>query len=299
MKGTGRFQSGPALFCLILFTFAAGCSDDPAGRAWPDFTFAVISDTHVDEGLFNPGNYNFWISANRLNDHALPIELVVHTGDLVNIASSEDPAFFDTHHTEIDTFANLASRFAMPLHLLLGNHDYYVRILNRIAEDHLAMEQVWLDRLGIEVWSSFDHKGVRFVLLNSMQEYAERLAEGDWWTGAFGDEQVAWLNGELAGGLPAILFFHHDIEEIPVDDPIYEVIEARRDRIAGIFAGHNHDFTKGTLYGIPYYSTAAIKWSADHVHIVEFDQGTRSIRIVNTDDIRYDADLGEIIEREG
>ena len=299
MKRTGKFRTGPLLLCLILFvlcTFAAGCSDDSSGRAWPDFTFAVISDTHVDEGLLNPGNYNFWACANRLNGQEVPIELIVHTGDLVNIASSEDPAYYGSHHTEIDTFANLASRFEMPMYFLLGNHDYYVRILNRIAEDHLAMEQVWIETLGIEAWSSFDHNGVRFVLLNSMQDYEERLAEGDWWTGAFGDEQVAWLDGELADGWPTLLFFHHDIEEIPVYDSIYEVIDEHRDRIAGIFAGHNHDFTRGTLYGIPYFSTAAIKWSARHVHIVEFDQETTSIRIVNDDDIRYDAELGEIME---
>ncbi|MFC1889038.1 metallophosphoesterase family protein [Thermodesulfobacteriota bacterium] len=299
MKGTVKFRTGPLLPCSILFalyTFAVGCSDDPSGRVWPDFTFAVISDTHVDEGLLNPGNYNFWACANRLNGHEAPIDLVVHTGDLVNIVSSEDPEYFDSHHTEIDTFANLASRFVMPLYFLLGNHDYYVRILNRIAEDHLAMEQIWFETLGIEAWSSFEYNGVRFVLLNSMQDYEDRLAEGDWWTGAFGDEQVAWLDDELAGGLPTLLFFHHDIEEVPVDDPIYGVIDEHRDRIAGIFAGHNHDFTRGTLYGVPYFSTAAIKWSAGHVHIVEFDHGMSSIRIVNELDIDYDAELGEIME---
>ena len=145
-----------------------------------------MSDPHVDRGPFRPGNYNLPRAVERINSLEPGPDFVVLAGDLINTAPSEVPEYYCEHTTEIDLLSHLLRDLVPPIHFVLGNHDYYKVILNRLVSDHKAMEEVWQKELGVGAPAAFDHQGFRFILLNSMQNYEDRLSEQDWWTGAFG-----------------------------------------------------------------------------------------------------------------
>jgi len=280
-----------ALFISVLWT---GCSGDGGERPeYSDFTFVMMADSHVDRGPFRPGNYNLPRAVEQINSLEPGPDFVVMAGDLINTAPSEVPEYYCEHRTEIDLFIHYIQDLKPPIHFVLGNHDYYKVILNRLASDHKAMESIWQKELGVAAPAAFDHQGFRFILLNSMQNYEDRFPDHDWWTGAFGAEQLDWLERALEKGRPSILFFHHDEGSIPADSAFFDIIYGFRETIKGIFAGHIHEFTRGTIYSIPYYTPDAIKWGWGQLFVVKCSQDPPSIRVLNEGDFRY-TELGEV-----
>ncbi len=283
-----------ALVAALLPFVWTGCSGDEGETPdYSDFTFVMMSDPHVDRGPFRPGNYNLPRAVERINSLEPGPDFVVLAGDLINTAPSEVPEYYCEHTTEIDLLSHLLRDLVPPIHFVLGNHDYYKVILNRLVSDHKAMEEVWQKELGVGAPAAFDHQGFRFILLNSMQNYEDRLSEQDWWTGAFGAEQLDWLERALEKGRPSILFFHHDEGSFPDDSPFFDIVYGFRDTIKGIFTGHIHEFTRGTIYGIPYYTPDAIKWGWGQLFVVECQQDSQSIRVLNEGDFRF-TELGEV-----
>jgi predicted MPP superfamily phosphohydrolase len=158
-----------------------------------DFTFAQVSDSHVG---FNKGVYSnvvgtFRQAVERLN--ALPARpsLVLHTGDLTHLSRPEE---FDTV-AQVMKSARAGQAFYVP-----GEHDYFV-----------DNGRQYLERFGRGTrgagWQSFDLRGVHFIGLVNVAN----LGNGQTALGVLGEEQLAWLEKDVAGlrdSTPIVLFAH-------------------------------------------------------------------------------------------
>ena len=120
-----------------------------------DFTFAYISDAHIQHisgakfvRNWDRGLLRAVAETNLLNPKP---DFVMFGGDLGQLGMKE----------ELDHGAEMLSKLRYPLHCVMGEHDYY-----------LDLGEYWSKLFGPDRYS-FDHKGVHFVVLNSILTYDE------------------------------------------------------------------------------------------------------------------------------
>lgn len=269
--GCGDRDTGPAV-------------DDTGGANDQRFYFAVLTDTHVREGQDDYNNGVLATTIEILNGFEVPLDFVVLTGDAVDDLPSDDPAWYQDNDSAVHRLRALLDKLAMPWHVAMGNHDYFTSgegLGNTVTVDKGAREELFRQVLGLQLpWYRFDHQGLSFFVLNSMQTDPRAPFAPDS-CGSFGEAQLAWLEAELEQAGPSFLFFHHPLAlpnaasagmmaylpfEVPDagaglqkyegteyegwTDPIYELIERRAGQLAGIFVGHGHWFTEDTLAGV-------------------------------------------------
>lgn len=265
-----------------------GCKngDNDTGTDDEVFYFAVMTDLHIKA---DPEHHNREVMAETLGileGYEVPVSFVLMSGDLVDDLPSDDPSYYETNDdTALHVLEAELAATSLPCHLVMGNHDYYDEgggLDNHLTADFPGREQVYQQRLGMPApWHSFEHQGVRFIGLNSMQQDPE----ADWTPGecgSFGPEQLAWLEDQLADGAPCFLYFHHPLAtdamveaglamfapfEVPRaeggydkyegteyegwTDPIYAILAAHAEQVMAIFVGHGHWWCEDAFEGIP------------------------------------------------
>jgi 3',5'-cyclic AMP phosphodiesterase CpdA len=181
-----------------------------------DFTFAYISDAHIqhvketqfvrnwDRGLIRA------VAETNLLDPKP--DFVVFGGDLAQLGKV----------SELDHGAEMLSKLKYKTYCVMGEHDYY-----------LDLGEYWSKLFGPHYYS-WDHKGVHFVVLNSILTYDEWTHER-WPTAEqrmnemagldnpngspfmVGEKQRAWLEQDLAEvskDTPIVVFSHSPIQKI-------------------------------------------------------------------------------------
>ena len=266
----------------------AGCKPegDDTGNDDECFFFAVITDLHIKA---DPEHHNREVLAETfavLEGFEVPVSFVLLSGDLVDDLPSNAPDYYEQHDdTALHVLEAELAATSLPTHLVMGNHDYYDQgggLDNSLTDNFAGREALYEQRLGMPAaWHSFEHQGVRFIGLSSMQPHPDAS-----WTpgqcGSFGPEQLAWLEDQLADGTPCFLFFHHPLAtdamvdaglatfapfEVPRaeggydkyegteyegwTDPIYAILEAHAEQILAIFVGHGHWWVDDNYAGIP------------------------------------------------
>ena len=250
----------------------------------PVLTFAVLTDLHIKADPDHVNNATLRANLARINE--LGVELLLISGDLVDDLPSDDPEYFAAHDdTPLDVVIASLAEAELPVLVMLGNHDYYTSddaLDKHRTNDRGAREALMVERLGMPgVWYREDHGGVAFYMLSSLQPDA-RTAWEPGMCGSFGEEQLAWLDDQLADGVPAVLAFHHPLAldilveagmgrytcmEVPRDegeyekyegevydgwtDPIYALLEAHADHVVAVFVGHTHWWAHDSWAGIP------------------------------------------------
>jgi Icc protein len=155
------------------------------------FTFAQISDTHL--GFHKEANPDVGGTLRRCiaDINALPHApaFVVHTGDITHLSK---PAEFD-----------LAGQML---------RDIRVDRIHYVPGEHDALDNGltgYLQRYGAQgdgkAWYSFDDHGVHFVGLSNVVDFEAGKMP------ALGDEQLAWLEQDLAGrsaSTPVVVLAH-------------------------------------------------------------------------------------------
>ena len=302
-----RWRAWPLLFFLLVSFLGLPFGCDEEGRGTNSFRFLVLSDLHVrlpghpdDLDYDSRANLdNLLHMINRINTEFADAAFVVVTGDLVGTLYSDNPAdYLAGHENPAETLASIVSTLRIPIHFVLGNHDYLKGydpnrgegIPSRSCE---KVEAVWRKVLGIEPYGSFVYRGVRFVLLNSARGPARETVcpfatRESGCTGSFDRRQLDWLETELARPEPCVLFLHHPIItdhnatvrwslagesfQVRAGDDFYRIIGLYRDKILGIFVGHGHMWARDLLQGrIPVYETGALGDGGGHrdnVHVV-------------------------------
>ncbi|MDY6992092.1 MAG: metallophosphoesterase [Pseudomonadota bacterium] len=149
MKASGVFAATTTLpFGLVEVAWGQNKADK--------FTFAYISDTHITHikgstfvNNFDNGLKKAVFEANFMTPKP---DFVVFGGDLAQLGKKE----------EIDHGLEIMSDLNVPVKWVIGEHDYY-----------LDLGEYWQEKIG-PLHYSFDHKGVHFVVLNSI------LTDDDW-----------------------------------------------------------------------------------------------------------------------
>ncbi len=233
-----------------------------------NFTFAYLSDSHIthikggkfvrnwDRGLLRA------VAETSLLDPKP--DFIFYGGDIAQLGKPE----------EIDHGLDILSRLNGPIHYVMGEHDYYLDLGNH-----------WRKRLGPDYYS-FDHKGVHFVVLNSILTH-EKWMHKKWDKGMdrmlqmarldnpngqpfmVGEEQRKWLRDDLAKldrHTPLVVFSHSPIQKIHkgwnfwTDDA--EQVQALLqpfDKVTVIY-GHVHQIQYNQIGNISFHSAMATAW---------------------------------------
>ena len=187
--------------------------DMALAQGGPSFKFAWISDTHLYPKSLNSRFVEKTVRAiEELQAMSPPADFLIFGGDLAQLG---DPV-------ELRLGAELLKEVKIKKVFIPGEHDWY-----------LDMGRMWNRMFGATPWS-FDHKGVRFIGLDTIsrapdfwtsRKYTakERMGHmatldgtlGGAWA-AVGEDGLRFLNSRLAGwpkDKPVVVFSHNPLYE--------------------------------------------------------------------------------------
>jgi len=228
------------------------------------FRFAYISDSHLYERKLNDRFVNALLRAvddvNRMDPQP---DFVLYGGDLAQLGAPG----------ELDLGAAILKNLKAPVKMMVGEHDWY-----------LDMGEKWKSLFGAERYS-FDHKGVHFVVLNS-------VVEEDFWTArgltpqqrmstvagldnqqqnpfTVGVEQRAWLENDLkkfGKDTPLVVFSHSPLYKYykkwnfwTDDADEVQAILKRFERVT-VIHGHTHQLLSNKIGNIDFHGLLSTAW---------------------------------------
>lgn len=233
-----------------------------------NFTFAYISDAHIQHISGNAfvrnwdrGLIRAVAEANLLDPKP---DFVLFGGDLAQLGTK----------AELDHGAEIMSKLRHKTYYVMGEHDYY-----------LDLGEYWSKLFGPQYYS-FNHKGVHFVVLNSVLTYDDWTHER-WPTPAqrmlemagldnpngspfmVGEKQRQWLAKDLAKvskDTPVVVVSHSPIQKIFKGWNFWtedaEEVQAllRPFAKATVLYGHVHQIQYNQIGNIAFHSVMATAW---------------------------------------
>jgi len=231
------------------------------------FDFAYISDAHIQHISGNRFVRNWDQGLKRAVAEANLLEprpdFIVFGGDLAQLGTK----------AELDHGAEILAGLHQKPHVVMGEHDYY-----------LDFGEYWSKLFG-DQYRSFDHKGVHFVILNSILTYdawnakwesperrMHEMAGLDNPNGSpfmVGAKQLAWLEADLAKvgrKTPVVVFSHSPLQKIykgwnfwtEEADEIQKLLG--RFEQANVIYGHVHQIQYNQIGRIAFNSVMATAW---------------------------------------
>jgi 3',5'-cyclic AMP phosphodiesterase CpdA len=260
LKGVGATAAVSTLpVSMVELAFA-----DPARN----FSFAYISDAHIQNisgdrfvRNWDRGLIRAVAETNLLRPKP---DFVMFGGDLAQLGTK----------AELDHGAEMLAKLNYKTRMVMGEHDYY-----------LDLGEYWSELFGPH-WYSFDHKGVHFVVLNSILTYDEWTFER-WPTAEqrmlemagldnpngspfmVGEKQRQWLAKDLAGvskDTPVLVFSHSPIQKIYKGWNFWtedaEEVQAllRPFDDATVVYGHVHQIQYNQIGNISFHAVMATAW---------------------------------------
>jgi 3',5'-cyclic AMP phosphodiesterase CpdA len=228
------------------------------------FRIAYISDSHLYEQKVNDRFVRQLLRAvddiNKLDPQP---DFVLYGGDLAQLGQPK----------ELELGASILRAVKARVRMMVGEHDWY-----------LDMGEKWGQLFGQAIYS-FGHKGVHFVVLNS-------VVEKDFWTArvmtpmqrmqtvagldnsvqspfSVGDEQRAWLQKDLETvptSTPVIVFSHSPLYKLyrpwnfwTEDADEVQAILKRFDRVT-VIHGHTHQLLTNRIGNIYFHGMLSTAW---------------------------------------
>ncbi|MFT8736365.1 MAG: metallophosphoesterase [Zymomonas mobilis] len=244
----------------------AGVPNRPPLRDHESFSFLFITDTHLEPELNGAqGCHEAFIKA-----RSFPADFAIHGGDHVfdalGVNAGRASMLADLYHKTADDLR-------MPVHHTMGNHDCFGIYKESGAQptDPFYGKKYFEDNFG-QIYYSFDHKGVHFVILDSIGITEDRSYEG-----RIDPAQFNWLSRDLAAqpaGTPIIVSSHIpimnaiDYASIPLNKMKHHslsVINAAdilelfdHYNVIGVFQGHTHVVERIEWHGVPYITGGSV-----------------------------------------
>jgi Icc protein len=215
-------------------------------------SFIHISDTHLGPD----GHYVLWgkntfactqALVNLITDFHAPYDFIVHTGDVLNVASAES----------FEQAWKVFSRLQAPLFFVQGNHDGDTAFFkDHVDPYHTALHP--FERDDTSSWW-FIQKGTAFCCLDCRGPAFEDCQ------GVFTErhERILARFFTDSAGLPVVLFIHFPV--LPLDSVwadtgmllrnggrLHELLLSCGRCIRGVFFGHVHNHITFVRNGIPY-----------------------------------------------
>ncbi|MBZ5610143.1 MAG: metallophosphoesterase [Acidobacteriia bacterium] len=266
------------------------------------FYFAVIADTHIidefykgpegnpldTETIFKTGE-RLAAARDFINSLNPPMERVFLVGDYFHNYPSAEWDFYFQHKTRVDRALELTSAFKMPVHAGFGNHDYAVPRVSREFSHNLFQQ-----KFGLKPYYSVDYKDFKFIHLNNFigDTWNPKSAIYDKGQGSLGEEQLNWLEAELAQRKPTFVFIHFPLRiclDVEVKDyGLHPLLRKYSDSIQRVISGHWHkwyDFAR--TFGPPHWVMAATRYDEDAYMLIEVDRKAVTHRVLNLDEIGW------------
>ena len=187
-------------FFVIILTISlslAGCNKKSKQDS---FSFAFITDIHLQpERNAVQGFLKAIDTINYLNP-----DFVITGGDQIMDALGQRYGRADSLY---DLYQETVKALKMPVYNTMGNHDIY-GIYSRSGADPKHPdygEKMFENRIG-KSYYSFDHKGWKFMILNSLEDTGK-----DSYTGLIDQKQIDWIKTELQKtdpGTPIVISTH-------------------------------------------------------------------------------------------
>ncbi len=259
LKGAGAIMVGGGLpLSLVELAFA-----DKA----QNFTFAYISDSHIQHIKGNKfvrnwdrGLIRAVAEANLMDPKP---DFIMYGGDLAQLGTK----------AEIDHGLELLSPLSQKINFVIGEHDYY-----------LDLGEYWEKKVS-PLHYSFDHKGVHFVVLNSILTYDDwinkwpspeermnQMAGLDNPNGSpfmVGEKQREWLKKDLskvAKDTPVVVFSHSPLQKIykgwnfwTEDAEDVQALLKPFNKVTVLY-GHVHQIQYNQIGNISFHSAMATAW---------------------------------------
>jgi 3',5'-cyclic-AMP phosphodiesterase len=261
-----------------------------------DFTFLFVTDTHLQPELNAAQGCDQCFKKARTIKSDFAIQGGDHVFDSLAVSRSRATSLYDLYgKTEQD--------LGMKIHHTLGNHDCFGIYSDSGVEasDPLYGKKMFEERFG-KTYYSFDHKGVHFIVLDSIGITDDRAYEG-----RVDAVQLDWLRSDLlalAPSMPIIVSVHIPLVTAfgsyvpaPQTEPkhhgmsvanAYEVIALfEGHNVLGVLQGHTHINEKVMWKGLPYITSGAVcgNWwhgtrmgTPEGFTVVQVEQGKLSTR---------------------
>lgn len=289
---------------MWLWLLACKTPDDTAAPAPTHFRVAFISDTHVigpqytccsesddlDNESIQASNDRLAETVRALNLVDPAPEMVVILGDLVHDAHVFDTLEgFDTEETAWSLAADMLSELNMPYHVAWGNHDYDFSCSGEnIDRDFTAA--IFEKFFELPPYEAVDLFGWKFIVGNSQLGPTFDIGDPrcDGGTGSFGAEQLAWMQAQLAEGLPSVTTSHHYLPVIASaeDDTLgdYEQVLSAAPNVQLTLAGHAHRWlTFNESYAFPHMLLGGTRYDTDNFWIIEFEREGSEYTVLDYD----------------
>ncbi len=238
-----------------------------AQPAAQDFSFLFITDTHLQPELNAAAGCDMAFKKAR----ELKSDFVIQGGDHVfdSLAVSKERA-----SGLFDLYGKTEQDLGLKVHHTLGNHDCFgIYPASGVTDaDPLYGKKMFEERFG-KTYYSFDHKGVHFIVLDSIGFTADRAYEG-----RVDAAQLAWLGADLKAlpaQTPVIVSVHIPLVTafdsyvpVPAEAPKHHGLSVANSsevialfeghNVLGVLQGHTHINEKVVWHGVPYITSGAV-----------------------------------------
>lgn len=239
-----------------------------AAEAPKDFTFLFLTDTHLQPELNAAAGCDQCFRKARAIKSNFAIQGGDHVFDSLGVSRARATSLFDL-------YAKTEQDLGMKLYHTIGNHDVFgVYPASGVSpeSDPLYGKKMYEERLG-KTYYSFDHKGVHFIVLDSIGITDDRAYEG-----RVDAAQLQWLAADLKPlptATPVIVSVHIPLVTafssyvpVPATEPKHHGLSvANANEVIALFEGHNvlgvlqgHTHINETVMwkGVPYITSGAV-----------------------------------------
>ena len=232
-----------------------------------DFTFLFITDCHLQPELDAAVGCHQAFAMARTISADFAIQGGDHVFDALGVPAARANSL-------IDLYTKTEQDLGLKVHHTIGNHDAFgIYPASGVSpSDPLYGKKFFEDHFG-KLYYSFDHKGVHFIVLDSIGITDDRAYEG-----RVDASQLAWLAADLKAlpaATPIIVSIHiplvtaFESYEPPPTKPsahhglsvanAYEVIALfEGHNVLGVLQGHTHINETVNWKGVPYLTSGAV-----------------------------------------
>jgi hypothetical protein len=264
MAGMAAATAAAARFVPHSFQLVQVADAAPQGNTVQPFTFAYISDSHLYDKTLNE-RFVRQIERAVADVNALDPQpdFVLYGGDLAQLGQA----------SELNLGAQILKQLKAPVRMMAGEHDWF-----------LDMGAKWTELFG-KPYYSFDHRGVHFITLMSVNERDFWSAKGytpmermqivagldDSRQSAFevGAEERAWLVQDVAKlprTTPLIVFSHSPLYKLYrnwnfwTDDAEQVQAILQPFSTVTVIHGHTHQVLTNRIGNIHFHGMLATAW---------------------------------------
>lgn len=232
-----------------------------------DFDFLFITDTHLQPEMDAAQGCAMAFRKARMVHADFAIQGGDHVFDALGVPRERALHLFDLYdRTQQD--------LGMKVYHTIGNHDCFgvYPASGVVPSDPLYGKRYYEDHIG-KLYYSFEHKGVRFLVLDSIGITADRAYEG-----RVDAAQMVWLRQQLAAipqgtpivvvthiplvtafssyvPVPAVEPPHHGMSVVNADEVI-QLFEGHQ--VLAVLQGHTHINERVEWRGVPYITGGAV-----------------------------------------